>query len=208
MTKETLSLRLLQATAALLAILVVALALFWHPEPPERPLPVAKVPEGGDFTLQSADGPVRLADLRGKAVLVYFGYTFCPDICPTALTATAEGLRQLTPAEAAKVAVIFISVDPERDTPAHLKEYAAFFHPAIVGVTGSPETIAEVARRYGAFYAKQNAITAGGSYVVDHTSDTFLVAPDGKLVGRLPHGTPPEKAADALRKLLQPPTNP
>lgn len=208
MNREAISLRLLQVVAGLLAALVVGLALFWHPDPPERAIPAARGAQGGDFTLQGADGPLRLADYRGKAVLVYFGYTYCPDICPTALTAIADGLRRLAPEEAAKAAAIFISVDPERDTPAHLKEYTAFFHPAITGVTGSPEKIAEVARAYGVFYAKQNASVADGSYAVDHTSDIFLVAPDGKLAGRLPHGTPPEKLAEAMRRLLQSPTNP
>ena len=107
--------RILAALAVLLAALVIGLALFWHPELPERPLPKAALPAGGDFILQSADGPVALKDFRGKLVLLYFGYTYCPDICPTSLTATAEGLRQLKPEELARVAMIFVSVDPKRD---------------------------------------------------------------------------------------------
>ena len=83
--------------AAVIAALVLGLAFFWQPELPERPLPMASAPAGGDFTLQSAGGPVALQDFRGKLVLVYFGYTYCPDICPTALAATAEGLKLLTP---------------------------------------------------------------------------------------------------------------
>ena len=184
--------RILLAFAVLLAALVLGLAFFWQPELPERPLPMASAPAGGDFTLQSAGGPVALQDFRGKLVLVYFGYTYCPDICPTALAATAEGLKLLTPEELARVAVIFISVDPERDTPARLKEYAEFFHPAIVGVTGSPEELAAIARRYGVFYARQPVETAGGGYVVDHTSDTYVVGADGKLDGKIAHATPPD----------------
>ena len=110
--------RILMAIAGLLAALVLGLAFFWQPELPERPLPKAALAEGGDFTLQSADGPVSLKDFRGKVVLVYFGYTYCPDICPTSLAATAEGLKLLTPDELARVAMIFVSVDPKRDTPA------------------------------------------------------------------------------------------
>jgi protein SCO1/2 len=143
--------RILTAIAGLLALVVLGVAFFWHPEMPERPIPRAAIAVGGDFTLQSAAGPVSLKDYRGKLVLVYFGYTYCPDICPTSLAATAEGLKQLTPEEQARVAMIFISVDPKRDTPERLKEYAEFFHPAIVGVTGTAETIADVARRYGVF---------------------------------------------------------
>ena len=142
------------------------------------------------------------ADLRGKVVLVYFGYTYCPDVCPTALTGLAEGLKTLGPEEAAGVATLFVSVDAERDTPAHLKEYVAFFHPGIVGLTGSPAEVAEVARRYGVYYARQKAATAGGAYVVDHTSETYVLGRDGRLAGRIPHGASPERVAAEIRKFL------
>ncbi|WP_153147269.1 SCO family protein [Dechloromonas sp. H13] len=197
--------RLLLAIAILLAALVLGLAFFWQPTLPERPLPTAAAPAGGDFTLQSATGPVALQDFRGKLVLVYFGYTYCPDICPTSLAATAEGLKLLTPDELARVAVVFISVDPERDTPARLKEYAEFFHPAIVGVTGTPDEVAAIARRYGVFYARQPVDTAGGGYVVDHTSDTYIVAADGKLDGKIAHAAPPDQVAAEIRKRLTKP---
>jgi len=191
--------------AGLLAAVIIGVGLFWHPEMPERPLPRAVIATGGDFTLQSATGPVSLKDYRGKLVLVYFGYTFCPDICPTSLAATAEGLKQLKPEELARVAMIFVSVDPKRDTPERLKEYVEFFLPAIVGVTGTPEVIAEVAKRYGVFYAEQKLDTAGGSYVVDHSADTFIVAPDGQLVGKMAHATPPDQVVVAIRKYLNQP---
>lgn len=188
--------RILIAVAGLLAAAVVGLALFWHPG--ERP---GAAPAGGDFTLLSAGGPVSLADFRGKVVLLYFGYTFCPDICPTELASVAAALRELEPEAAARVAVIFVSVDPERDSPPHLKEYAAFFHPAIVGVTGTPEEIAAVARRYGVFYARQTADTAGG-YVVDHSAELYVVAPDGRLAGRIPHAAPSAAVIAEIRKQL------
>jgi protein SCO1/2 len=197
--------RILTAIAGLLALVVLGVALFWQPEMPERAIPRAAIAAGGDFTLQSVTGPLSLKDYRGKLVLVYFGYTYCPDICPTSLAATAEGLKQLTPEELAKVAMIFISVDPKRDTPARLKEYAEFFHPAIVGATGTAEAIAEVAKRYGVFYAEQKVDTAGGGYVVDHSSDTFVVAPDGQLVAKIAHATPPDQVVVAIRKHLQQP---
>lgn len=197
--------RVLMVIAGLLTTLVLGLAFFWQPEIPERPLPKAAIAEGGDFTLESANGPVSLKDYRGKLVLVYFGYTFCPDICPTSLAATAEGLKLLTPEEAARVAMIFISVDPERDTPARLKEYVEFFHPNTVGVTGKPEDLAEIAKRYGVFYAKQKVATAGNGYVVDHSADTYVVAPDGQLVGKIAHATPPNEVAAEIRKRLNPP---
>lgn len=197
--------RILTVIAGLLALVVLGVALFWHPEMPERPIPRAAIAAGGDFTLQSAAGPVSLKDYRGKLVLVYFGYTFCPDVCPTSLAANAEGLKLLTPEELGKVAMIFVSVDPKRDTPERLKEYAEFFHPAIVGATGTPEVIAEIAKRYGVFYAEQKVATAGGGYVVDHSSDTFVIAPDGQLVAKIAHATPPDQVAVAIRKHLQQP---
>ncbi|WP_412480485.1 SCO family protein [Azonexus sp. IMCC34839] len=197
--------RLLLIVAVLLAIVVAGVAVFWQPEMPERPLPKAAGPSGGDFTLQAADGPVSLHDYRGKLVLVYFGYTYCPDICPTSLAATTDGLNRLTPEEQGKVAMIFISVDPKRDTPARLKDYAKFFHPALVGVTGTPSEVAEVAKRYGAFYAEQKVATAGDGYVVDHSADTYVVDPAGKLVGKIAHATPPDQVVVAIRKYLTQP---
>ncbi|MGB7500849.1 MAG: SCO family protein [Azonexus sp.] len=197
--------RILMAIAGLLAALVLGLAIFWQPELPERPLPRAALPEGGDFTLQSAGGPVSLKDFRGKVVLVYFGYTYCPDICPTSLAATSEGLKQLTPDELARVAMIFVSVDPKRDTPARLKEYVEFFHPSIVGVTGTPENIAEIAKRYAVFYAEQKVETAGEGYVVDHSADTYVIAADGKLVAKIAHATPSDQVAASIRKYLNQP---
>lgn len=197
--------RVLLVIAGILVTLLLGLAFFWQPGTVERPLPIAALPAGGDFTLQSANGDVSLADYRGKLVLLYFGYTYCPDVCPTSLAATSDGLRLLTPEEQAKVAMIFVSVDPPRDTPARLKDYVAFFHPAIVGVTGTPDNIASIARRYGVFYAVQKVETAGGGYVVDHSADTYVVGPDGKLVGKIAHATPPEQVAAEIRKrLIQP----
>jgi protein SCO1/2 len=196
--------RILVFIAGVLAVLVLGLALFWHPETPERSLPKAAMPVAADFTLQSADGSVSLKDYRGKLVLIYFGYTYCPDVCPTSLAATAEGLKMLKPEELAKVAMLFVSVDPERDTPARLKEYAEFFHPGIVGATGSPEVLAQIAKQYGVFYARQKIETAGEGYVVDHTSETYMVSPDGHLVGKIAHATPPGQVVAEIRRRLTP----
>lgn len=192
---------LLILVAAVLALAVAGLAFFWEPGPRLAPGQSPRLAQGGDFTLQSADGPVALKDFRGRVVLLYFGYTYCPDICPTELATVAAGLKRLTPEEAARVAVLFISVDPDRDTPAHLKEYAAFFHPAMRGITGPAPEVADVARRYGIFYARQKTGSAGG-YVIDHTSEVCVVAPDGRLVGRISHGALPEQVAAEIRKYL------
>ena len=195
--------RILLGVVIFLTTLLVGLAFFWEPELPERIMPKPAIAAGGDFTLSSADGPVSLKDYRGKLVLVYFGYAYCPDICPTSLAATAAGLNQLTPEEAAQVAVIFISVDPERDTPARLKEYAAFFHPTMIGVTGTADNLAEIAKRYGAFYARQKVETAGGGYVVDHTADTYVVGRAGQLLTKIPHGAAADLVAKEIRQGLK-----
>lgn len=196
--------RSLVVIAAVLAATLLGLAFFWQPALPDRPLPRAALPAGGDLTLQTADGPRTLADFRGKLVLICFGYTYCPDVCPTSLAATAEGVARLTAEEQARLALLFISVDPARDDVARLKEYAAFFHPAMVGGTASPAEIAAIASRYGVFYARQSAATAGGGYVVDHTSDTYVVDAGGKLVDKIPHAAPPEVVVDMIRKHLKP----
>lgn len=156
-----------------------------------------------DFTLQAASGPVKLSDFRGKVVLVYFGYTFCPDICPTSLAATARALRELPADDLARVQTLFVSVDPERDTPAHLAEYARFFHPSILGVTGSPEAVALAAKPFEVVYAKHATGGASG-YVVDHSALTYLVAPDGHLAARLPHAARAPLVLGELSKWLHP----
>ncbi len=164
-------------------------------------LPLAAPPRGGDFTLLSAQGPVSTQAFRGKVVVVYFGYTYCPDICPTSLATLGATLGQLSPAELAQVQPLFVSVDPQRDTPARLKEYAAFFHPKLIGLTGSPQTLAAAAKAYGASYSFQPP-DARGNYVVDHSAFTYLVDPQGHLADTLPHGASPEDTAAAIRRLL------
>lgn len=200
---------LLIALIAALAALLVWLLAFWEPVPPRPVLKVqpherlqlATRPQGGDFTLQGARGKVALQDFRGKVMLLYFGYTYCPDVCPTSLALLAQALSSLTPEELARVQAIFVSVDPERDSVERLAEYAPFFHPAIVGATGTPAQIAAVAAQYGASYAKQPP-NADGLYAVDHSSLTSVIDPEGRLVASLPHGSSPQQIVDAIRPLL------
>ncbi|SDI29668.1 SCO family protein [Propionivibrio dicarboxylicus] len=190
-----------------LAALLVWLAFFWQPMPDSAASPTAPtsadLPRGGNFRLDSADGPVALADFRGKVVALYFGYTFCPDVCPTALVGLAQAFAQLTPAELERVKGLFITVDPERDTLDVLKVYVPYFHPSITGLRGTPEEIARTAALYDVRYMKQKG-DGSGPYPVDHSSFTYLVAPDGRLAARLAHGTPPEVIVDKIRALLKP----
>ncbi|MDT3735253.1 MAG: SCO family protein [Denitratisoma sp.] len=168
----------------------------------DRGTPPPGTPTGGDFVLRSADGPVDTRALRGKVLLIYFGYTHCPDVCPASLAAGAQALNTLSAEERAKLRLIMVSVDPERDTPARLKEYAAYFHPEMIGVTGTPEEIAAVAKSFGAGYIRQPE-RPDGSYAVDHTTRTYVVAPDGKLAVSLELNTPAEKYLETVRGLLR-----
>jgi len=205
---------LIVALAALLAALIVAgivLAL-----QPQGVKPVAqsgapqssgimRLPPGADL-----GGPFRLVDQDGKAVtdasyagkfmLIYFGFTFCPDVCPTELQAMATAVDDLgSPGE--MVQPILISVDPERDKPAQLKDYVAAFHPRLVGLTGSGEEIAAAAKAYRVYYAKGPA-DADGNYVMDHTSFVYLMGPDGKLRSVFRAGTAPEMMAAEMQKQM------
>lgn len=198
--------KILIAIIGVLTLLLVWALVFWNPAPTKpvvhQPIGLAEAPRGGDFTLHSASGPVSLHDFKGKVVLLYFGYTFCPDICPTSLGFTSQALASLDKAELEKVQMLFVTVDPERDTLEKLKSYTAYFHPSILGLSGTPEEIAQVAKLYGASYAKQETGSAGG-YVVDHSAYTYVIAPDGSLYKSLDHGTPPRQVVEAIRAALK-----
>jgi protein SCO1/2 len=158
-------------------------------------------PAGGDFVLQSAAGPVDTKALRGNVLLIYFGYVNCPDICPMSMAAGAAALNALTPAERAKTKMIMVSVDPERDTPAKLKGYVAYFHPAMIGAVGTAAEIAAIAKSFGVGYVRQPTRPDGG-YAVDHSSQTFVIGPDGQVAELLPQGVATDKVVAAVRKLL------
>lgn len=190
--------------ALLAGLLLAGGLLFLTPTKTQAPLNLSTAPTGGDFSLESSEGPFHLKDLRGKVVLIYFGYTFCPDICPTNLAMMAQALNALSAEELQRVQGVFVSVDPERDSLEHLAAYTDHFHPAIIGVTGSPEELARIAKQYGAAYRKVEGESEGG-YLVDHSSNTFVVAPDGSLNTTLPHATPPQKILEVTRKLLAQP---
>ena len=160
------------------------------------------MPTGGDFQLQSAAGPFDLKDLRGRVVLIYFGYTWCPDICPTNLAFIASALKSLAPEELARVQVLFVSVDPERDDVHRLAQYTGYFHPQILGLTGTPEQIATAARLYGAAYRRAAQTNSAMGYAVDHSSRTYAVDPRGRLARTLDHATPPDMIAAVVRELL------
>lgn len=183
--------------AALLALLLGGMLVLRGGMPANAP----QLPAGADFVLQSADGAVDSKSLRGKVVLIYFGYTHCPDVCPASMAAGAMALKTLSTEERRRVRLLMVSVDPERDTLKHLKEYTAFFHPELIGVTGSVEEIAALAKAFGAGYIRQPA-AADGSYAVDHTTSTYVVGPEGRLAAVLELGASNDRIVSTIRKLL------
>ncbi len=157
---------------------------------------------GGPFTLRDGNGQaVTDKDFRGKYMLVYFGYTFCPDVCPTTLNAVADAMDKLGPA-ASSIQPLFITVDPKRDTPAVVKQYAAAFGPKIEGLTGTPEEIAEVAKEYRVYYAEHRTGTGPNDYSMDHSSVLYLMGPNGDFVAPVRADQSGEEIAANLKKLM------
>ena len=159
----------------------------------------SREPIGGPFALIDHRGKPRTEqDFKGKLLLVYFGFTYCPDICPTDLLDISLAIDQLGEA-GNKIQPLFITVDPERDTPAHLAEYVSLFHPRLIGLTGDAAEIRKAAGAYKVYYAKV-ANEAGTDYTVDHTAFVYLMDADGKYLGFFPPGTTPERIAKAIRQ--------
>jgi cytochrome oxidase Cu insertion factor (SCO1/SenC/PrrC family) len=160
----------------------------------------ARGPIGGSFTLTDQDGRTRSdAEFRGKLMVVYFGYTSCPDICPTDLMAISQALDALG-SKAEGVQPIFITVDPERDTKV-LADYVKAFHPSLIGLTGSPDTIRQVANSYKAYYRKVED-KRSDEYSIDHSGVIYLMGRGGEYLGFVPPQTRPDRLIEILRKYL------
>ena len=157
---------------------------------------------GGPFTLVSGDGhTVTDRDFRGKYLLVYFGYTYCPDVCPTTLNAVAGALDKLG-STADRLQPLFITIDPRRDTPAVVKQYAAAFSPRLLGLTGTPAEIAAVAKEYHVYYAEHRTGPGPNDYSMDHSSIIYLMGRDGRFIAPIrADGTSAEMAAE-IGKLM------
>lgn len=158
-------------------------------------------PPGGDFTLHAGEKVVKLSDYNDKLRFIFFGYTSCPDICPTALAFISSSLKELTPEELSQVQVFFVSVDPDRDTPQKLHDYTNYFHENIIGVTGSKEEIDLVTKNYEAKYKIQESDSAMG-YLVDHAASVYVVGKKGNIIDMLPHGLPVEAITKTIRDLI------
>ncbi|UTW13589.1 SCO family protein [Marinobacterium rhizophilum] len=157
---------------------------------------------GGDFSLVSATGPATLATFQGYPSVLYFGYASCPDVCPTSLAVMAQGFRRLDEDQQTRVRGIFVSVDPQRDTPEALSAYSAFFHPSLVGLTGSRAQIDAITQSYGAYYRISEQAGSALGYTVDHSSRLYLLDGDGQLLEVLSDSINPDELAAKLRALL------
>lgn len=174
----------------------------------EAPLAGARI--GGDFTLTDQDGkPARWSDYKGKYRLVYFGYTYCPDVCPVDLQKIVAGLHRFqkaAPARAARVQPIFISVDPQRDTPAVIKPWVAAFDPRLIGLTGSPDAIEKVKKDFAVVASREGEANGGKDYLVSHTRTPYLFGPEGDPIALVPVDEPntdgDEGSSDAVEHFL------
>ena len=158
---------------------------------------------GGDFSLIGKDGWVSLSDFRGKVVAIYFGYTQCPDVCPTNLSFLSSAIKQLSPEEKNQFQSVFISVDPGRDSPDVLAEYVEYFDENMVGLSAAKDDLDPVVMQYGAFYELVPYSNSALMYGVDHTSETYIVGKEGKLASILPHATESKKILEAIRKAMR-----
>ena len=170
----------------------------------EPPLAGARI--GGPFSLVDQNGKtVTDAQFAGRYRLIYFGYTFCPDVCPTDLQTLMKGLKLFETqdaARAAKVQPIFVTIDPERDTPPVLRQWVAAFHPRLIGLTGTPAQIAAVAKEYAVYYKKVET-PGSGAYLMDHARQAVLFGPKGEPLALIPQDETPEAAAAALAKWVR-----
>jgi protein SCO1/2 len=156
---------------------------------------------GKDFALADPTGKTRrIADFQGKAVVVFFGYTQCPDVCPTTLAAMRDTLKLMGP-DAQRVQVLFITLDPARDTPQLLGQYVPWFEPSFLGLWGDEKTVAAVAQDFKIFYAKQPG-KEPGSYAIDHAASSYIFDPQGRLRLTVRHGETPERVAADLKLVL------
>lgn len=195
--------------AALALALAVGLAVSTAGCDRAQPIaaPLAGAAIGGPFTLTDQDGrPFSSARLRGRWSIFYFGYTFCPDACPTDMQVLGKAIRQLDaqdPALAGKIQPVFVSVDPARDTPPVVRQFVRAFHPRLIGLTGSPTQIADVAKRYAIAYRKAEPQPGVEGYLMDHPRIAILFDPEGKPVTLLPVDADADQVVTEIRKWVR-----
>jgi protein SCO1/2 len=195
------SLRFWIGTGALFLVVGLASAIYFAAQEPVK----SESRIGGSFELVNTEGEtVTDADFRGQYKLMYFGYTYCPDVCPTTLLHITRALNMLeekAPEKAEKITPIFITVDPERDTVEQMRSYVTNFHPRTVGLTGSDEQIAKTARKFKVTYWRVEG-GQNSEYTMAHSGYTFVMSPDGGYIDRFDHRVQPKEIAEAMDKLI------
>lgn len=193
--------RFLLTLAVILFVLVSGLYFFIYSSPPLEKDIRSQYLKGGDFELRHQETPFKLSQLKGQPVILYFGYTSCPDVCPVGLAVIRDVLKSAD--EFNELKVLFVTLDPKRDTPEVLKEYTHFFHPNIIPLTGKLEEIKTVIESYGGFLRHNPAASgAPSNYLVDHSAYYYLLDANSELVRVFDHSTSAREIADALRRLL------
>ena len=186
----------------LIALFMGGAALFFGSEGRLGPIGTGKALVGGPFELTNQDGKrVKSSDFAGKYMLMVFGYTTCPDICPSELQVVSAALDEMGPT-AERIQPVFVTVDPSRDTPEVMKDYVANFHPGFVGLTGSEEDIASVAKAFRVYYRKVDQKDPSIPYLMDHTTLVYLMGPDGQYVTHFAYGTNVASLTEDLRKAV------
>lgn len=180
-----------------LLVTLVALMLIRNSNAVSDRSPLVAPPPGGDFTLTMNDETFHLSDHVGQIVVLYFGYTYCPDVCPTSLAVVAQSMRQLPSDQQAAIVPVFVSVDPARDTPERLREYAEFFHPNVRGVTGTGQELQRAGAQYGVAWRFGDPDDAG-RYAVDHSSNLYVIDRTGQLAHIVHHDQRPDTLLRAL----------
>ncbi len=158
--------------------------------------------QGGDFTLQSAEGSLSLKDLRGSVVLIFFGYTSCPNVCPISLATISNVFSQMSPDELKRTKALFISLDPEKDNLEILNQYTNYFHPNIVGLTEDIKVLTIVAEQYGVKYKKTLVPNSTLGYVISHSDDIIVIGLDGNPQKSFPHDTNTVPLLAQIKQLL------
>ncbi len=156
--------------------------------------------KGGDFDLSQGESEFKLSNLKGQVVVLYFGYTYCPDVCPTGLSLISESFKKLDLVDK-DIKGVFVSLDPERDDERRLKEYSSFFHKDIIGITGTELQLATLAKNYGVFFRKVEMPDSELGYTLDHSANFFIIDKRGDLAYVLDHAVDSQVIADYINKL-------
>jgi len=156
-----------------------------------------------EFSVDTVDGKITKDTFKGKVLAVYFGYTYCPDVCPTSLSSLGSALNSFNKEQIKDFIGLFISVDPDRDSLKNLKEYAQYFHPNFIGATTNKSNIDEITKRYESYYKKIELENSAMGYSVSHTSYIYLFDKNGKFIAKLDHFSDPSKIKQSLQKVLE-----